>query len=367
MDAFERVREVNTGVSLTDERIAGARVRLLEGIDAGVVTARKRVSRRPMFLIAGAVAGVAAATATVVVVGQLTAPAPQAEAAPTFTPTPQPTPTAGEPFERATVGSVLESAAGATVSGGVPEAAPGQYLRVEHQTTQLVLYQPTGQYTQHNATRATATAAWVAPGTYVTYIPGDRSQEWVTVFEPKTSISQTFGPEGEALAAEWLGNALKERIVDRHVGGVDDGSDPQLGSDAYYAQIPRDPRQLLEWYRSSLAGDVLDHDSQVASMIIHELERNAAPSDLRAALLLALREMPNGRILGVDGSLVTLGFSFTWTSDQFDSWTETITVDTASGFVSASSRTLGSGGSLVPESLPNSSVVTSISVVDDAP
>ncbi|MFS0913010.1 hypothetical protein AB3M89_14610 [Microbacterium sp. 179-I 3D2 NHS] len=367
MDVFERVRDIGAGDGLTEDRIIGARIRLLQGIEGSRGAERARLTKKPVFLIAGAVAGVAAATAAAVVVGQLTSPAPRVEAVPTASPTPAPSPSAGEPFERATVASVLESAAGATVAGGALEAAPGQYLRVEHQTTQLVLYQPTGQYTQWDATRESATAAWVAPGTYVTYIPGDRSQEWVTVFEPKTTISQTFGAEGDALAAEWLAGTLKEQIVDRHAGGIDDGSDPQMGSDAYYAQIPRDPQQLLDWYRTLMIGDVLDEDSQIASMIIQELERNAAPADLRAAMLLALREMPNGRILGVDGSSVTLGFSFAWTSDLFDSWTETLTVDTSSGFVSASSRTLGSGGSLVPESVPNSSVVTSISIVDDAP
>ncbi|KQR38050.1 hypothetical protein [Microbacterium sp. Leaf159] len=367
MDVFERVRDVNAGLTLTEDRVSAARLRLLQGIDDSRNAERKRLARRPMFVIAGAVTGVAAVTAGVVVVGQMTAPSPQVEAIPTFAPTPPPSPSTGDPFERATVASVLESAAGATVAGGALEAAPGQYLRVEHQTTQLVLYQPTDQYTKWDATRASATAAWTASGTYFTYIPGDRSQEWVTLFEPKTTIGQTFGAGADALATEWLGTTLQEQIIDRHAGGIDDGSDPQTGSDAYYAQIPRDPQQLLDWYRTFMIGDVLDEDSQIASMIIQELQRNAAPADLRAAMLLALRAMPNGKIVSVDGSLVTLEFSFTWTSDRFDSWTDTLTVDTSSGFVSASSRTLGSEGTLVPAAVPNFSVVTSISIVDDAP
>jgi hypothetical protein len=189
----------------------------------------------------------------------------------------------------------------------------------------------------------------------------------VTVFEPRTTVSQTFGADADALAAEWLAGTLKEQIVDRHPGGVDDGSDPAIGSDAYYAQIPRDPQQLLAWYAGGLIGDQLEQNSQIASMIIQELQRNAAPADLRSALLLALREMPNGRIDGIDGSMVTMSFSFTWTSDLFDSWTESLTVDTSTGFVAGSSRTLGSGGTVVPDSVPNSSVTTSITVVDAAP
>lgn len=367
MDVWERVREVRAGEELTDARIDGARDRLLAGIAEEQASARRPLRRQPMFLVATAFAGVALVAVGAAVVHQATRPAPGVEAVPTAEPTPPPAPNSGAPFERATAETVLDAAAGAVSSRGVLEAAPGQYLRVEHQTAQLVLYQPTDQFTMYSATRASATAGWIATSSYARYIPGDRSQEWVKVFEPVTEITQTFGAGAEGLAGAWLDQRLKERIVTRHAGGEDDGSDPSIGSDAYYAQIPRDPQQLIAWYGRNTGDQAIERNSAIAKMIIEELERSSAPADLRSALFLALRQIPGGQVVSVDGTVVTLSYRFVGTTDSFDEWTQTLTVDTATGFVSGSSITWGSGGGVVPDSVPSWTVSTSISIVDSAP
>lgn len=51
------------------------------------------------------------------------------------------------------------------------------------------------------------------------------------------------------------------------------------------------------------------------------------------------------------------------TDDRWDS----ISIDTRTALVTSVSMTLGSGGTVVPDSVPSSVSVLSISVVDDAP
>ncbi len=85
MDVFERVREVGAGTDLTADQVAGARSRLLSGIDADTAAARKRLGRRPMLLIVGAAAAAAvrrtrssASPQPLLAIGDLTSSKPSA-------------------------------------------------------------------------------------------------------------------------------------------------------------------------------------------------------------------------------------------------------------------------------------------------
>ena len=64
------------------------------------------------------------------------------------------------------------------------------------------------------------------------------------MFQPEKQVLALYGTDAEPLAAQWMDMTLKEVIVNRHQGGLGEQEDeryPTYGSDAYFAQMPRDP------------------------------------------------------------------------------------------------------------------------------
>ncbi|WP_152642344.1 hypothetical protein [Microbacterium sp. SA39] len=306
----------------------------------------------------------AAVTAGVLVVGNLTAPMTGGgiEAIPTVAPKPSAEPSPEPTVEPLTVQSVLSGAANTTASYPAPVAGPGQYLMIDHQSQQLVLYAP-GDL---NPSRAEATAGWTVTSSYTTYIPANRSDEWVEVFRPDRQIVDLFGEEAGVQSQAWLEqfSGMTDPIIRRYEGGLPNVTDVPFGSDAHYAQLPRDPAALIDWirdYSGATAGP--DSDAMVVGFLIQELQLNAAPADLRPAMYQALSMMPNGVVLGTVGNVVTLSFPTYAANERWDS----ISIDTSTALVTSSSFTLGSGGTIVPDGVPNHLVSQTVTVVDDAP
>lgn len=368
MDVFEKVQKTKPEIEGADENLAAARLRLMDEIRGAGHPVPARAARRPWFIAAGVVGAAAAVTAGVLVVGNLTAPAPSVEAIPTRAPgeTLQPTP---EPTEEPlTASKVLQGAAQTALTYPGPVAGEGQYLRVEHATEQLVLYDPNGEHTVFDGSRATATDAWVVSGRYVTYIPADRSGEWVRVFETDHPVVALFGADAQQHYDEWAAAIDMDPFTVRTVGGIGDqypgSTDPLEGSDAYYAQMPRDPAQLVEWFRGTLTGTEPEYmDSAIIWGIVQTLELNAAPADLRAALFQALDLVPGPEVVGTNGTVVTIAFEPTSPLD----WRETVSIDRATGLLVGSTRTFGEGSPIVPDSVPDHRLTNTISVVDSAP
>ncbi|MBO9625567.1 MAG: hypothetical protein J7484_04240 [Microbacterium sp.] len=367
MDACDKVQEIRPAVEGEDENITSARQALLHEIRSGRKV-RAPKGRRGWIIAAG-LAGAAAVTVGVLMVGHLVTPAPTIEAVPTREPgsTAIPRPTLTPTPEPLTASAVLHGASYAATTVGGPVAGPGQYLRVQHSTEQLVLYADGSGFTPFDATRSNATAAWVASGSYVTYIPADRSGEWVRVFEPERPVTALYGADAQAHAAQWSQELLTDRIVLRSIDGIGDrypgSTEPLDGSDAYYAQMPRDPSQLIEWFRAhNQKAEPGTEDLSVVMSIVEVLELNAAPADLRAALFLALDGMGGADIVSVDGTLVTIAFRY-----DVGGWVETVSIDSTTGMLVGSTRTFGSGSAVVPDDVPNFRLSNSISVVDSAP
>lgn len=364
MDVFEKVQKTRPEIEGADENLDSARASLLAEISAEKKPARPRVARRP-WIIAGGLVGAAAATAAVIVVANLAAPAPSVDAGPTrepgttLQPSPQPEPTA----DPVTPQSVLSSAAN-TAAGQVGlVAGPGQYLKVEHVLRQLVLYSPEDP---HTLSRTQATSAWVATSSYTSYIPGTPTDEWVDVFHPDLRVVELYGADAEARSQEWMANFtwMTEPSYQRYQGGrsVEDGG--PVAWIASYPEMPRDPAALIEWVRGQMSGvEPGMEDSSVVTFLMQELQLDAAPGDLRAAMYRALALMPGGVIEASDGDVVTLGFA---TYPPLERW-DTITIDTRTATVLSVASSFGSGGTVVPDSVPNHITTQTISVVDSAP
>ncbi|MCM3781031.1 hypothetical protein [Microbacterium hydrocarbonoxydans] len=378
MDVFERVREVNTGVSITDERIAGARARLLEGIDAGMMTARKRVSRRPMFLIAGAVAGVAAATATVMVVGQLTTPDPRVEAVPArdsgalpvpaSSPLPMPTPTPE------TAAQVLRGAATAAESYQAPALAPGQYLRQEWTTEELYLFNESVGESEPGmgVIRTTATSAWTMRISGTSYTPADLSQDVYTETEP-ADLGASFG---DTSVAEERGRQQVGRLGFDSPMSFWSPLSPPLDVEGvsdlaqFYSAMPLESAAMVEWIRSHLGDDAPGWvDGKVGWVMIRLLAQNAGPSEARAAIYRALGTLPGSTVGELQGGQRTITFDSALAWDGGESTTRfTVTVNMKTGIVTSTTHTseLGESG-VVPVDVPDIRTTYSEPVVSALP
>lgn len=370
MDVFERVREVNMTVGLTDDRVASARARLLEGIDASTAATRKRVSRRPMFIIAGAVAGVAAATATVMVVGQLTAPTPQVEAvpAPTVGPRqpgemiPHPVPTTG--------GTVIAE----PFPGTTPQA--GQYLSIVR-TTERLLYRD-GRIMvfpwRHHGEYPPISGLLVRDR-LETYAPADRAGEWVQRWGPNAERVQFFpedqGPAGE-LAWDNLLPVMMSVNESTSVGGLPGDGDNPSGGDASYAVYPTEAQALLDFVRSRDRGfDQTDQQRQEAGVdeIVSVLRSNLAPAAVRQTLLQALALSGGAEIVSDADGVTTYRIRY----QHIDRRTDTVSIDLATGWVPEYTvrwdRLPGpaTDGDMVPTDVPDIRMSATVSIVDAIP
>ncbi|WP_407360389.1 hypothetical protein [Microbacterium sp. LBN7] len=365
MDVFERVRDVNAGTGLTEDRIIGARIRLLQGIDDSRSAERKRLLKRPMFLIAGAVAGAAAVTAGVVVVSQLTAPSPHVEAIPA--------PTAG-PREPGQTVPKPEPTSGTTITEPYPGTTPqaGQYLHVGI-TSERLLY------------RDGRVFVWPAHGDFPpisgllvreysqTYVPADRSGDWYFEWGPSSERVQFFpedqGPAGE-LAWDNQVPVNPEVIGSWNTGGQPGDGDVQTGSTAWYAPYPRDPQALLDYLRAQAATYAESPeavDDALIENLIFTIQSNIAPADVRAAFIGALE------LSGLAQKETTADGKTRYQVHRalFDARTETLTIDPATGWATEYTlrydRTDGAAGDMVPANIPDIRATYTVSIVNSVP
>jgi hypothetical protein len=371
MDTLERIRELGRQSEVSEAALDAARAELARAIAEEPARARRHV-RWGIGLGGGVgalVVAAAAASSAIVVSGGPAlqpSPAPTSDTAPTPAPTPQVT---VEPVPSLTAAAAVLGRAATLASTSVTPLAEGQYLRVEHQLEQLVTYaEGVDRNSPYNATRLNAKQAWVARGSYAIYIPADRTGEWVRVFEPEREIIAEFGPGADALATYWLSSMVDEPIIERYQGGLDflgAGIEPIYASDAYFAAMPRDPAALIAWHRDRLAAaNIVNLDEGVVNVLVQDLELNAAPADLRSAMFRALALAEGVTVQSVDDDITTLAFPFTGSGRTLSA---TVSIDTDTGMLVASTVTSSLGSPLIPDSVPDSRVTTTVSVVDSAP
>ncbi|KJL27568.1 hypothetical protein RS83_02617 [Microbacterium oxydans] len=359
MDVFERVREVNAGAGLTEDRISGARSRLLDGIDAGRTAERKRLARRPMLVIAGAVATVAAVTATVVVINQPVAPAPRVEAVPVSPGDPR-TPGERIPKPVPTVGT------GATevFPGTTPQ--PGQYLKITATEESIFYRDGNGGVNQWFSNFGTPPiAAAVMRGYSSTTMPADRSGEWISSRGPSSEFVQAFGADEGTLGSAWSSVLPYSPAVieSRSVGGLDYGYTPGVGGPNYYDAQPRDPQALWNYWYDFFSQAQSGREESVLYSILDVLKSNIAPADVRSAYLEALQTSGRAAVDSTNGSVVTYAVQF---SDA-DARTERISIDTSTGWVMGYTiKYLNADGGLVPGGVPNVRVTYALSIVPSA-
>jgi hypothetical protein len=276
----------------------------------------------------------------------------------------------------AAAAEVLERASAVTFDAQDGALVAGQYLRIETVSENLQFWK--AQWADDadentmpfNASRDAGDAAVLVRDTRVLYVPADRAGDWFYDWG-HAEVVESFGERGTEAAREWRsspGSEIRERgtIETLPAGeylavGGDEPPTPYLadGYRPHYAEMPREPRNLLDWLRgqSGMTGE--EGNRWVVASLSDPSAINLMPADLRSTFFLAIALIPGFEVVAEDASTATLRYVVPGHR------TTTITIDTDQGLVSSISENYGSGG-------PAGDTVDSIttvhtSVVDSAP
>ncbi len=381
MRLFELVRDIeSTPDPTTAARIARSRAHVLARLGE---PRKRRVRARWVWGGAAAVGGLSTATVVVgVVIAGIVAPV------------------VVQPASAAAV-EVLDDAAEVVITGVDPMVGPGQYLRIRETYELVSLWDAdaggSDPVTGFNAvTLPTSEGAVLVRGIRDLYVPGDRTDDWIRDDRFTNEVLESWGdPRSEdaydRMAATSPGRPDDpEGIEALPNGGVDDNGMPaatpppgEAGDGAaapaqdgyydrfrpFYDEMPRDPQQLLAWYRERLSPTSSD-DAYVFQSIGQGLATNLMPRDLRAASLRVLGLLSDVDVSATNGSITTLALP-TQLGDggEFgDLLVSELDIDTSTGQIVGLRETYPHRStSLLPAGIPWTSWQIDIAVVDDAP
>jgi len=365
MELLTLVRDIDNAPDNTaPERIARSRAQVLEAL-------AERPRRRARWVWGGsAVAGslAAAGIVTAIVVGTIVAPV------------------ATQPASAAAV-QVLGDAAKVVIAGVDPVVGPGQYLRIR-ETYELVslwdidensdLSDPLTGF--NTPTFTTSEGAVHARGSRDLYVPSDRSNDWILDDRTTNEVLAVYGDDRTLPAYERMVAAHPQRDADP--GGLDalpggmQEWDPDFDDDDQYwdplresyDEMPRDPQDLLGWYRENLTTS--SDDWYLFQAIGRFLSTDVMPADLRAASLRVL-----GLLGGVDVARTVDGVTTLEMPAQLDEGGEfgdllvsELDIDTSTGRIVGSREVYPHRGTdLLPAGIPWVSWHVEVAVVDEAP
>ncbi|MBO9625569.1 MAG: hypothetical protein J7484_04250 [Microbacterium sp.] len=320
-----------------------------------------------MLIVAGAVAGVAAVSATVVVVNQLTAPAPHVEAVPTATSGPRQPGATIAPDPGPTSGAgIAEPFAGTT-----PQA--GQYLRITTNEEVLIYRGPDDEVYQWSFRRHGAPAplsAVLIHSVSGLYMPADRAGEWYSSHGPMNERVALY-PGGDGAAWDSLLPIGPESPLKPSLGGIPGEGGVPFGGLESYAEYPADAHELLGYLddRAVASGRVADGvRDYVVDAVLGVVRSNIAPAQTRATFLDALKLLEETEVVSVSGGITTYRVQYGQSGLPH---TVTISVDAATGWTTEYSirwgRTEGATGDMVPTSVPDIHWTYEVSIVDALP
>ncbi|WP_141651318.1 hypothetical protein [Microbacterium sp. 3J1] len=378
MNIFEKVQETRPEVEGADENISVARALLLTAIAAEQQPARPRAARRP-WIVAGGLLGIGAAvTAGVLVVGGLTPTTGGVEAVPvaprpSVGPSPLPTsePTAEATSEPLTAAGVFGAAGASAGAFTGLTAAPGQYVRVTTATATIVYSGADGTWGEYAADRSSATSAWTVSSNTETYLPADQYGEWRYVGRP-VQLGDLYGADAGARSQKYLQEVAHSSYDPYGVSGGAGAPWPTTAGDslaAFYEAMPKDPAQLIVWIDEHQETPPEADDAKVGWLLVDLLARNGGSPEARAAMYASLSMLEGFVVIAAVGDLVTVALD-TPVDDLAGNLTiqrRTATIDLASGLVTETTMTTGSGSALVPDAVPDQRSVYSTTVVNGAP
>lgn len=363
MELSELVREIEKAPDAASPmRIARARAAVMREI-----AAPQRSRSRARWVWGGTAAGgvtAGAVVATVVLAGALS-------------------PVASAPASAAAI-SVLDAAADVVIAETDPIVAPGQYLRVRETYDVISLWDAdadaSNPFSGFNTSMLTESEGAVhAQGVRDLYVPADRSDDWILDDRQVNQVLDVYGAPETASAYERFVAAAPERDADPGgiealPGGLQTWDPGTTDDDRYwdqfrddYADMPRDPQELLDWYREHLHSP---DDWVLFQSIGRTVSTDVMPADLRAASLRALGFLSGVDVARTSGSVTTLEMPVALGdgSEFGDLLVSEIDIDTDTGRIVRSRETYPHRAvDLLPAGLPWASWAIEVAVVDEVP
>ncbi|UNK72130.1 hypothetical protein [Microbacterium sp. H1-D42] len=363
MDVLEIVRRAAPQAEIDDATVAATRHRVMSEI-RGVTQGGKRPRRaRLLGWSAGVVgAGAAAAIGAVVITNLIPVDPGTPGVPPGLLPAP------------ASASEVLERAADRTAEGDALVPQTGQYLRIDETTTLLQFAIPdaaTGEL-MPMGNRENAEAAFTTERTTALYVPANREDEWVWDLSEPWTVGDMWGERASEAARVW--QRLEQNPGDtppvwRLPGGRDpqnpENPDATLDGREEFADMPREPQELLDWFRERSGQTGAAADAAAVWAMTSTLSTALAPAELRAAMFQALALVDGVQVEDPAADLAT----FTFSASGGD-WvrTTTFTLDTERSLITElSDVSLPAGDSIVPAEVPDEHRVVRVTVVDEAP
>jgi hypothetical protein len=367
MDVLELVREIeNAPDDAAATRIAASRLTLLA---ATAERPRRRVRRGWMWGGALGTASAAAVVTTLVIAGTVA-------------------PVVSESASAAAV-AVLNDAAGKVMAGEDPAVGPGQYLRIRETYELVSLWDAdadaatSDEYVAgfNTSTFENAEGAVRTRGVRDLYVPGDRSGDWILDDRVPNEVLDVYGDQAAGPAYDRMADAYPNRDADpdgieRLPAGLQSW-DPEETSDdrffdpfrEFYDEMPREPAQLLAWYRQHLTTS--EDGSYLFSYITRALGTDLMPVDLRVATLHVLGLLGGVDVAGRSGAVTTLELRTRLGegSDLGEELVQQVDIDTASGRIVGYRDSYPTDRSTraLPADVPWSTWSIEVSVVDETP
>lgn len=366
MELFELVRDIDNGPDASaPARIARSRESLVGAI---ADTGKRRKRTRWVWGGTAAAGGLSVATiATTVIIAGTVAPV------------------VAQPASAAAV-AVLSEAAEIVLTGVDPEVGPGQYLKVRETYELVSLWDADASSSEpvagfNMAALPSSEGAIHARGIRDLYVPSDRSGDWVLDDRFTNEVLDVWGDPDALDAYERLVAFMPERDGDPGgivalPGGMQTGMPDTTEDDRYYDplrdfydEMPRDPQQLLAWYREQLA-ETSSEDWYMFQAIGRYVSADVMPADLRAASLRVLGLLGGVDVAGTNGSVTTLALPADLGEDgEFgDLLVSELDIDTSTGRIVARRETYPHRSTdLMPAGVPWASTTIEVTVVDEAP
>ncbi|GAA2540195.1 hypothetical protein GCM10009860_21230 [Microbacterium mitrae] len=335
MNQLDLVRDARKEESTVEPQdLAHARGALNRAMNEAAQTTRAGARRRRMRVGIGGVASVGALAAVAFVATSVFAPPPSTE-------------------NTAAASEVLQAAADATLTSVTGVDVPlddGQYLRIETTLDQVMFNQNIAN---------PETAAFGLQRDSVLYVPADRADDWLLETLPG-EVTGVYGVGGqewlEAVQGEsqtWMNQATTVAALP---GGVEASGQPVETYRDQYDEMPRDPQQLLQWFRDAAP------NGYAGFAIVNALWLNLPPADVRAAMLLALAESGEYALVAQEGDLATL--ERVVDADRAGESRQQFVIDTAQGLIV---QMIDSPEYPAVLNLNQTTMTFTLTVVDEAP
>lgn len=354
MELSELAREIENAPDPTaNARIERSRATVMQGISLP----RRRRSRR-RWVWGGTAAGTLTAgaiAATVVIAGTVS-------------------PLAAPPASAAAV--VLNAAADAVIEESDPVLAPGQYLQMRETYDLITLWDGDldSPYPYGSQPLSESEGAVHQRMIRDLYLPSDRADDWILDDRHVNQVVDVYG-DPAALAEHEATVAQMPEGSDTDPGGLKalpQGTSP--GGESWgtfslsYDSMPRDPAELLQWYRDQLA-TTSDQDWVVFGNVGQFLGTDAMPADLRAASLQALSLLDSVEVARSEGSVTTLKMeSPNEVEGLGDILVSELDIDTETGRIVGGRDVYPHRPTdLIPDGVPWVSWTVEVEVVDSAP